>query len=190
MKSIKSPLKKVLGKSCVDVDEMSAMLDEIEAQINSRPLTTVTDEPSEQKYLTPASFLIGRPTMNMPLKPRLTEKLKFPQKDLNKFLRHQNKYLNLVWRTFKEEYQRNVGTVSNKVNASDSVKVGELVMVADQNLPRTVWEVGLVKKLKESKDGRIRTVYLDTASGPKARSVQHLSRLEADSVEDFNQYAC
>ena len=63
-------------------------------------------------------------------------------------------------------------------------------MVADQNLPRTVWEVGLVKKLKESKDGRIRTVYLDTASGPKARSVQHLSRLEADSVEDLNQYAC
>ena len=190
MKSIKSPLKKVLGKSRVDVDEMSTMLDEIEAQINSRPLTTVTDEPSEQKYLTPASFLIGRPTMNMPLKPRLTEKLKFPQKDLNKFLRQQNKYLNLVWRTFKEEYQRNVGTVSNKVNASDSVKVGELVMVADQNLPRTVWEVGLVKKLKESKDGRIRTVYLDTASGPKARSVQHLSRLEADSVEDLNQYAC
>ena len=86
MKSIKTPLKKILGKSRIDVDEMSTMLCEIEAQINSRPITTVSDEPSEQKYITPASFLIGRPTMNMPLKPRITKHFKFPQKELNSFL--------------------------------------------------------------------------------------------------------
>ena len=72
----------------------------------------------------------------------------------------------------------------------DCVKVGELVLIASQSLPRTVWEVGVVNKLKESRDGRIRTVYLTTAKGEIARSVQHLSRLEADTAEDFNQYPC
>ena len=66
---------------------------------------------------------------------------------------------------------------------TDCVKVGELVLVANQSLPRTVWEVGVVTKLKEGRDKRVRT-------GEIARSVQHLSRLEADTTEDFNQYPC
>ena len=190
MKTIKKPLKKILGKSRMDVDEMSTLLKEVEAQVNSRPLCTPSDEPSEQNYLTPASFLIGRPTMNMPLKPRLTTKLRFPQRELNKLLKQQVRYLDRIWRTWKEEYLRGLGTVSNKVTDTACVKVGELVMVANQNLPRTVWEVGVVTNLKESKDGRIRTVYLNTPKGPIARSVQHLSRLEADSIEDYSQYPC
>ena len=190
MKTIKKPLRKILGKSRMDVDEMSTLLKEVEAQVNSRPLCSPSDEPSEQRYLTPASFLIGRPTMNMPLKPRLTTKLKFPQRELNKLLKQQAKYLDRIWRTWREEYLRSLGMVSNKVNDSACVKEGELVLVANQNLPRTVWEVGVVTKLKQSKDGRIRTVYLNTPKGAIARSVQHLSRLEADSLEDYDQYPC
>ena len=190
MTSLKKPLKKILGKSRINVDEMSTLLKEVEAQVNSRPLCSPSDEPLEQNYLTPASFLIGRPTMNMPLKPRLTTNLRFPQRELNRLLKQQNKYLESIWRTWREQYLRNLGTVGNKVNSSDCVTVGELVLVANQNLPRTVWEVGVVTKLKESKDGRVRTVYLNTAKGQIARSVQHLSRLEADSIEDYSQYSC
>ena len=190
MKTIKKPLKKILGNTRMNVDEMVTLLKEVEAQVNSRPLCTPSDEPSEQNYITPASFLIGRPTMNMPLKPRLTTQLRFPQRELNKLLRQQAKYLDKIWRTWREEYVRGLGTISNKVNDSACVKEGELVLVANQNLPRTVWEVGVVTKLKESKDGRIRTVYLNTSKGPRARSVQHLSRLEADSIEDYGQYPC
>ena len=80
--------------------------------------------------------------------------------------------------------------MDNKINSSACVKIGELVLVANQNLPRTVWEVGVVTKIKESRDGKIRTVYLNTAKGTIARSVQHLSRLEADSEEDYSQYSC
>ena len=190
MKSTKKPLKKVLGKSRVSVDEMSTILKEIEAQLNSRPLTEVSDEPSEQMYLTPASFLIGSPTMNMPLKPRTTNKPDPEQRIHNALLKQQNKYLELVWKTWKEEYIRSLGKVGDKVTNNDCVKVGELVMVANQSLPRTVWEVGVVNKLKQSKDGRVRTVYLTTSKGEIARSVQHLSRLEADTTEDYTQCPC
>ena len=190
MRTIKTPLRKILGRSRMNVDEAATLLKEVEAQVNSRPLCSPSDEPSEQKYLTPASFLIGRPTMNLPLKPRLTNDFRFPQRELNKLLRQQNRFLDMIWRAWKEEYLRNLGVVDNRINSSACVKVGELVLVANQNLPRTVWEVGVVTKIKESRDGKIRTVYLNTAKGTIARSVQHLSRLEADSEEDYSQYSC
>ena len=190
MRTIKTPLKKILGKSRMNVDEITTILKEVEAQVNSRPLCSPSDEPYEQNYLTPATFLIGRNTMNMPLKPRITTKLRFPQRELNNLLKQQRKYLDSIWQTWSKEYLRNLNPVNSKINDSDCVKEGELVLVANQNLPKTVWEVGVVTKVKESKDGRIRTVYLNTPKGHMARSVQHLSRLEVDDMEDYKQHSC
>ena len=190
MPTIKAPLKKTLGERRINVDEMTTILKEVEAQVNSRPLCSISDEPTEQNYLTPASLLIGRPTVIMPLKARLTTKLRFPQRELNQLLKQQTQCLDNIWQTWRKEYLRSLGTVNNKVNESDCVKIGELVLVANQNLPKTVWEVGVVTELKKSKDGRIRTVYLTTRKGSIARSVQHLSRLEADSPEDYSQHSC
>ena len=190
MKNIKQPLKKILGKSRLNVDQISTILKEIEAQINSRPICSVSDEASEQKYLTPASFLIGRNLMNMPLKPRPQGKPKSDQRVLNKLLRQQNSYLDLIWRTWKEEYLRGLGTINDKVNHTDSVKEGEVVLVGSFNLPKTVWEVGVIQKLTQGRDGRYRTASIKTSRGLISRSVQHLSRLEADCLDDYNQYSC
>ena len=190
MQNIKKPLKKILGQSRLNVDQMTTILKEIEAQINSRPISSVSDEALEQNYLTPASFLIGRSTMNMPLKPRPNQKIVSDQRILNKLLKQQHKYLDLVWRSWKEEYLRTLGTVNNKLNHTDCVKVGEIVLVGSLNLPRTVWDVGVIEKLTQGRDGRYRTAFVRTSKGVIPRSVQHLSRLEADSTEDYNQYAC
>ena len=96
-----------------------------------------------------------------------------------------------IYIQFGQPGRKNISEAQEElVTKLDCVKVGELVLIASQSLPRTVWEVGVVNKLKESRDGRIRTVYLTTAKGEIARSVQHLSRLEADTAEDFNQYPC
>ena len=192
MKSIKQPLKKILGRSRMDADEMNTILKEIEAQINSRPLTTVYDDdaPSGRNYITPACFLVGKRIMNIPLEPREKIKPKSDQKILNQILKQQNKYLDSIWKNFREEYSRNLGTVNNKVNSPDCIKVGELVMIAQPSLPRTVWNVGVIENLKEGRDGRIRTVYVRTNNEVVPRAIQHISRLEADSLEEFQQFQC
>ena len=63
-------------------------------------------------------------------------------------------------------------------------------MVSHQSLPRTIWDIGVIEKLTEGRDGRVRTAFVRTANGVIPRSVQHLSRLEADSIEDYQQYPC
>ena len=188
MQNIKQPLKKILGKARLNVDQIYTILKEIEAQINSRPITSVTDEASEQNYLTPASFLVGRTLMNMPLKPRPLQKITSDQRVLNKLLKQQNSYLDLIWRTWKEEYLRGLGKVNDKINHTDCVKVGEIVLVGCFNSPKTVWEIGVIQKLTQGRDGRYRTALIRTARGLISRSVQHLSRLETNGLDQFNQY--
>ena len=183
MRSIKIPLKKILGKSVYSSDEIYTILTEVEAMVNSRPLTYVSDEPSEINYLTPASFLIGRPLINVPVIPVESNDKSLRKKELNKMIVMQNKTLNTLWRTWREEYLRNLGTVPTNIAESQCIKPGELVMVAEASIPRAKWVVGVVRECKAGRDGRVRTVYVKTPTGEFSRPIQHISRLELDSEE-------
>lgn len=185
MKTIKTPLKKILGRSIYSSDEIYTILTEVEAMVNSRPLTQVSDEPTELEYLTPASFLIGRKLINLPVKPIQFKDKSKEKKEVNKILVMQNRTLNMLWKTWREEYVRNLGTVPRKINEDTCIKAGELVMVAEPSVIRTKWIVGVVDKCKAGPDNKVRTVWVRTAGGIMSRPVQHISRLELDSFEDF-----
>jgi hypothetical protein len=49
VKSVKLPLKKIFGNAMLDSEQMTTILTEIEAQINSRPLTYIGAEPNDLK---------------------------------------------------------------------------------------------------------------------------------------------
>ena len=187
MKSIKAPLKKVLGRSVFSSDELYTLLTEVEAMVNSRPLTEVSDEPEDTKYLTPASFLIGRQLINIPVKPVVSSDKSLRKKELQKLCMLQNKTLQRLWKTWREEYVRNLGTVPTQVKDDQCIRVGELVNVAEHSIPRAKWKVGRVVKCKAGPDGRVRTVWVRTGTGTYSRPIQHISRLEAESLEDFNK---
>jgi hypothetical protein len=57
VKSVKWPLKKIFGNAMLDSEKMTTILTEIEAQINSRPLTYIGAEPNDFKgpYANPDS---------------------------------------------------------------------------------------------------------------------------------------
>ena len=61
VKSVKSSLKKVLGRSCLRFRELETITKEIACAINHRPLTIVSSEICDESPLTPAHFLDGSP---------------------------------------------------------------------------------------------------------------------------------
>lgn len=65
---MKTPLKKVLGCSYGTFEELSTILTEIEAVINSRPLTYVATDSDEPEPLTPAHFLVGRRLISLSIR--------------------------------------------------------------------------------------------------------------------------
>ena len=61
VQSIKRPLKKVLGRSTLNFDELNTVLVETESVINSRPITHVCDDEGSNSYpLTPSDVIYGR----------------------------------------------------------------------------------------------------------------------------------
>ena len=47
MKSVKTPLKKIFAIAMLDAEQLTTILAEIEAQLNSRPLTYLSADPGD-----------------------------------------------------------------------------------------------------------------------------------------------
>ena len=65
IKSAKRCLRKSIGRNCLSYDELITLITEVEAVLNSRPLTYVSSEDVEEP-LTPSHLLIGYRILTLP----------------------------------------------------------------------------------------------------------------------------
>ncbi|XP_011883841.1 PREDICTED: uncharacterized protein LOC105570991 [Vollenhovia emeryi] len=66
VKSVKFHFKRVVGDHLLTYEEMSTLLTQIEAVLNSRPLSPLSDDPDDVNALTPGHFLIGTAISTIP----------------------------------------------------------------------------------------------------------------------------
>jgi hypothetical protein len=81
VKSTKGHLKRVIGNVILNYEELNTLLTMIEACLNSRPLTPVSNDPADVSALTPRLFLIGD-ALTSPAEPDLAE---IPCNRLNRY---------------------------------------------------------------------------------------------------------
>ena len=62
-----------------------------------------------------------------------------------------------------------------------TIKVDDVVLVADINLPRGEWPLGRITELKPSSDGQIRTVKVIVADKEMLRPTSRLCQLELNA---------
>jgi hypothetical protein len=176
IRNMKDLLKRILGKNRVNYEEMLTCLCEVEAIMNGRPLTFVTEDSDDLIPLTPAMFLqdieeVGTSDLeaangqNMRRKYKSMKKLKQELRS-----RFRKEYLSLLVQKGKEK-------------PSKTFKVGDVVLVEIENMKRIMWPMGRVLELIPGKDNNVRVVKVKTTTGVITRPIQRLIPLEISSSD-------
>lgn len=160
IKSVKRCLYKILRNARVTSEELYTVLTEIEATLNSRPLTFVSTEDLDEP-VTPSHLIYGRRIKSLPDAGKPGEESRVEEMSTNK-AEKRVRYLRTLkehfWLRWKREYLlelRNAHRQRNK-RQKGNIRVGDVVVIHDDNVKRVNWKLGKVERLIEGKDGAIR----------------------------------
>ena len=163
-----------MGQTQATDEELSTTLVNIEAALNSRPITQDTED-----ALTPAHFLCGERLTALPsgIEPRLEE-------NLTKAHQRTQKTADDFWKRWEKEYLpelRNFHEVSQPHKRPGKVRIGDIVLLQEDRRPRHRWKKARVEELKVGRDGAKRTAVLRGADGGVfIRPIQLVIPLEVD----------
>lgn len=158
---MKNHLKKTVGTSILTFEELTTVLTQIEAVLNSRPLCPLTNNPNEYNFLTPAHFLVGRPLVAPPEKCYGIDNNKGPLQRWHHVQAIYQRFTTL-WKT---DYLRNLQNRPKGLLTTVHYKIGDLVLLAEDDTPPTIWPTVIIDNTHPGKDGIVRVATVRTPSG-------------------------
>jgi hypothetical protein len=133
VKAAKFHIKRIIGEASLRHDEFLTLLSQIEAILNSRPITPLSTDPNDLAALTPAHFLIGSPITSYP-------ELNIEEANINRLTRWQRiqQLRQHFWKRWTKEYLHNCQQRNKWSTMEPPIKLGQLVIVQEDNLPPLV----------------------------------------------------
>ena len=176
VKQTKAVLKVIVGQQTLSWNEMATIFAEVKCLVNSRPLGYPSNDPNDLQPLTPNHFILGRATIDAPQGPFTKTK------NSRKRFEYIQSLVQQFWSRFQKEYLQTLMRRTKWQRKARQFKVGDVVLVVDDNLARGKWNLTRVIEVFPGKDGVIRNVKLKTKTGEYKRSVQKCcSILEEES---------
>ncbi|XP_049886870.1 uncharacterized protein LOC126381440 [Pectinophora gossypiella] len=172
VKSTKYHLQRVLGNCNLTFEDLYTVLVQIEAILNSRPLTPLSSEPEDLMPLTPGHFIIGRPLTSLPSQD-------YQDVSNNRLTRFQQieKLRQHFWCRWSKEYVSELQLRSKWRTNTDALKMNSLVLLKEDNLPPLKWRLGRVVAVFPGTDGIKRVADIKTSSGIVRRSFSKICPL-------------
>ncbi|XP_029156832.1 uncharacterized protein LOC114929451 [Nylanderia fulva] len=176
VKSVKFHLRRVLGDARLTYEELTTLLVQIEAILNFRPLTALSDDPSDPTALTPGHFLVGSTLATVP-EPSLQE---VPQNRLSRWQLLQC-MKESFWQRWSSEYLQQLQTTSKQYRPQDAFRKGALVLIKDERFPPTKWPLARITDVHPGVDGLIRVATVKTATSSFKRPIVKLCLLPIEN---------
>lgn len=155
VKSVKHHLKKTIGDSKLSFEELSTLLSQIEACVNTRPLCTLSSSPNDPSALTPSHFLIGEQAILPPEPNYLESKISW----LSRWQRVQQ-MTQYFWKKWQSDYLNGLQVRSKWQQEKEQPKIDDVVLIREENLAPTQWQTGTVIAVHPGDDERTRVVSL------------------------------
>ena len=173
VRTVKGPLRKVIGAAKLTQAQLTLILQEVEAVVNNRPLAVVSDDPGDLTPITPMELVNGRRLEQIPDPKAPKQATSFAH-----LWKQRQSILNQFWSRWFKEYllAQSVRKIWQFPRHDDLM--GKIVLVKDDNLSRNEWLIGRIIEILPSKDGLVRNVVVKTATSRLRRPVQKLSVFE------------
>lgn len=166
VKSVKFHLRRVVGDTSLTYEEFNTLLTQIEAVLNSRPLSPLTEDPDDLDVLTPSHFLMGCQSAIIP-EPSMTH---IPTSRLSRW-QLLRQLLSNFWTKWSKECLQRYYAMYKWNRAIPSLEPGTLVLVTDERYPPSKWPLGRVLETHPGADGLTRVVTVRTQTTTLKRPI-------------------
>ncbi|XP_051864317.1 uncharacterized protein LOC127566333 [Drosophila albomicans] len=157
----KAPILRTVGNALLTAEELQTVVVAVEAVLNSRPLGAVSHDPNDGEALTPGHLLVGGPLV-APAASRT------PDQEGLSCLRRWRAVSSLkraFWQRWSREYVLGLQARAKWDRLQPSLRIGELVVVAEDNQLPKQWMVGRVEAVYPGADGAVRVADVRTSAG-------------------------
>lgn len=172
VKSVKHHLKRILGCHTLSIEEFNTLLTQIEACLNSRPIAPLSDDPNDLTSLTPGHFLVGGPLVAVPER----SVLELKESRLNRWQRVRRMF-EQFWRVWSKDYLHSLQQRRKWQQDQPNVQPNDLVLVRNDLLPPSKWDLGRILNVYPDEKGKVRVVDVRVKSGILKRPVVKLCPL-------------
>lgn len=185
VKTCKYHLYRVMGEAHLTFEEFYTLLVQIEAVVNSRPLFTLSNLPSDPIPITPAHFLIGRPLTSLPDKDvtLIRENRLTTYERVQKLAQH-------FWERWSKEYVSELQVRHKWTKSTGRLKLNDVVLIKEDHVPVCQWRLGRIIELIPGKDGIDRVAIIKTSHGTTRRAFSKICPLpikDEDSKQSFER---
>ena len=177
IRTIRSVLNGVTSLQLLDEEGLTTLFCTVEAIINGRPITKLSNDPKDPLPLTPNHLLLLRSGSVLP--PGV-----FVKEDLYRRCWRQVQYLaDQFWARWVKEYLPSLQQRQKWILPKRNLEEGDLVLILHEKTPRNSWPLGLITHTYPGPDGLVCTVQVKTASGVFDRPADKMCLLEANLVK-------
>ncbi|XP_076660602.1 uncharacterized protein LOC143363961 [Halictus rubicundus] len=179
VKSFKRHFWRIAGAERFTFEVFNTLIIEIEAVLNSRPLTPISSDPNDTLVLTPGHFLIGDSLTSL----RERDFRDVPSNRLSTW-QHIQKLKQHFWNRWYKEYLNEMTSRSRWSSGTHPIKEGTIVLLREDNVPPMQWPLGRVIKVYPGSDGIVRAATVRTATTTLDRGVKRLVPLPNQPEEE------
>jgi len=148
------------------------VLTEVEAIINSRPLTPVSVDPASNEPLTPSHLLLVGRTPDL-----AWGVFKCEDNYVRRHWRQIHYLADQFWIRWTRECLQTLQVRHKWTKLEKNYKVNDVVLLCDEHVPRSKWKMGLIVEVYPVSCNRVHQVLVKTSAGVLRRPVTKLCRV-------------
>ena len=173
IRSVRRVFNAVVRNTVLSDEELSTILCEVEAVVNNRPITKVSDDTHDDGPLTPSHLLALGCTGTPP--PSVSS----GDDQYRRRWRYIQYLVDRFWRRWTREYLPTIQHRRKWVADAPNAHVGDVVLIMDELTHRNQWPMGRITGVNVGRDGKVRSCDIKTQKGRCTRPIAKLCLLES-----------